>query len=78
MNPVPPIVWQVTWLEHVEVNHHGSSHVYLPFLSSGSAFGAKRWVCALQHYCEDIGSLLATNMATTRDLGGTKLVLPVL
>lgn len=60
---------QVTWLEHVEVDHRGSNHIFLPFLSGGSAFGAKRWVCALQRYCEDIGSLLATNMTPTRDLG---------
>lgn len=60
---------QVTWLEHVEVDHHGSNHTYLPFLSSGSAFGAKRWVCVLQRYCEDIGSLLATNTLPAHDLG---------
>lgn len=60
---------QITWLEHVEVDHQGSNCMYLPFLSSGSAFGAKRWVCALQRYCEDIGSLLATSTLPAHDLG---------
>lgn len=66
---MPNGLLQVTWLEHVEVDYHGSNHTYLPFLSSGSAFGAKRWICALQRYCEDVGSLLITNMLPAHELG---------
>ncbi|MCO5602290.1 hypothetical protein L7F22_056419 [Adiantum nelumboides] len=66
---MPNGLLQVTWLEHVEVDYHGANHSYLPFLSSGSAFGAKRWICALQRYCEDVGSLLVTNMLPAHELG---------
>ncbi|KAH6559434.1 hypothetical protein KP509_1Z008300 [Ceratopteris richardii] len=56
---------QVTWLEHVEVDYHGSNHTLLPFLCSGLAFGANRWICSLQQYCEDVKSLLVTDMQST-------------
>lgn len=59
---------QVTWLEHVEADHRGVNRMFLPHVSSGTAFGARRWLCTLQRYCESLVSLLATNIPP-RDLG---------
>ncbi|KAH7439519.1 hypothetical protein KP509_04G065600 [Ceratopteris richardii] len=66
---MPNGLLQVTWLEHVEVDYHGCTHKFVPFLSNGSAFGAKRWISALERYCEDRGSLLVTNMLPMHELG---------
>lgn len=59
---------KVTWVEHVEADNRGVHNLYQPFVNSGMAFGAQRWVCTLQRQCERIASLLANNIPA-RDMG---------
>eukprot|EP00250_Pteridium_aquilinum_P014469 c22012_g1_i1 orf=96-2435(+) len=60
---------QVTWLEHVEVEEQQAIHpIFRTLVSSGLAFGARRWLATLQRHCESLVSLLASNISS-RDLG---------
>ncbi|KAL8505244.1 hypothetical protein ACS0TY_016461 [Phlomoides rotata] len=43
---------KVIWLEHVEVADGGIHSIYKPLITSGLAFGARRWVAILEGYCE--------------------------
>ncbi|MCO5614870.1 hypothetical protein L7F22_069155 [Adiantum nelumboides] len=58
---------KVTWVEHVEADTKSVHKLYQPFVDSGMAFGAVRWLCTLQRQCERIASVLANNIPT-RDL----------
>lgn len=51
---------KVTWVEHVEVDDGGVHDLYKQVVSSGHAFGAKRWVATLDRQCERLASLMAT------------------
>ncbi|CAK9142742.1 unnamed protein product [Ilex paraguariensis] len=53
---------RVTWVEHVEVDDRGVHNIYKPLVNSGLAFGAKRWVTALDRQCERLASAMATNV----------------
>ncbi|CAN6571612.1 unnamed protein product [Malus baccata var. baccata] len=66
----------VTWVEHAdEVDERGIHHLYKQLVSSGHAFGAKRWVATLDRQCERLASAMASNIPTG-DVGeGTKSVL---
>ncbi|KAF3443703.1 hypothetical protein FNV43_RR13393 [Rhamnella rubrinervis] len=55
---------RVTWVEHVEVDDRGVHNLYKPLVSSGNAFGAKRWVATLDRQCERLASAMATNIPT--------------
>ncbi|GAB2285285.1 Homeobox-leucine zipper protein hdg2 [Dionaea muscipula] len=55
---------KVTWVEHVEVDDRGVHNIYKPLVSSGLAFGAKRWVATLDRQCERLASAMATNIPT--------------
>lgn len=55
---------KVTWVEHVEVDDRGVHNLYKQLVSSGQAFGAKRWVTTLDRQCERLASALATNIPT--------------
>lgn len=60
---------QVTWLEHVEVEEQQAVHpIFRALVSTGLAFGARRWLATLQRHCESLVSLLASNISP-RDLG---------
>jgi homeobox-leucine zipper protein len=60
----------VTWLEHVEVDEQPAAHaLFRELVGCGHAFGASRWLAALQRRCESLVSLMATNLSP-RDLGG--------
>ncbi|TQD87067.1 hypothetical protein C1H46_027342 [Malus baccata] len=67
---------KVTWVEHAdEVDERGIHHLYKQLVSSGHAFGAKRWVATLDRQCERLASAMASNIPTG-DVGeGTKSVL---
>ncbi|GER48160.1 homeobox-leucine zipper protein HDG2 [Striga asiatica] len=43
---------KVTWVEHVEVDDRAVHNIYKPLISSGTAFGARRWVATLDRQCE--------------------------
>ncbi|GMI75277.1 homeodomain GLABROUS 2 [Hibiscus trionum] len=53
---------KVTWIEHVEVDDRGVHNLYKQLVSSGHAFGARRWVATLDRQCERLASLLASNI----------------
>ncbi|KAJ1404331.1 START-like domain superfamily [Sesbania bispinosa] len=59
---------KVTWVEHVEVDDRGVHNLYKQLVSSGHAFGAKRWVATLDRQCERLASAMATNIPTV-DVG---------
>ncbi|CAM8905708.1 unnamed protein product [Rhodiola kirilowii] len=59
---------KVTWVEHVEVDDRGVHNIYRPLVNSNLAFGAKRWVAALDRQCERLASLMASNI-NTGDVG---------
>ncbi|XVF85652.1 hypothetical protein PTKIN_Ptkin17bG0133800 [Pterospermum kingtungense] len=53
---------KVTWVEHVEVDDKGVHNLYKQLVSSGHAFGARRWVAILDRQCERLASVMATNI----------------
>ncbi|KAA3483537.1 Homeobox-leucine zipper protein HDG2 [Gossypium australe] len=55
---------KVTWVEHVEVDDGGVHNLYKQLVSSGHAFGARRWVSTLDRQCERLASLMASNIPT--------------
>ncbi|KAK8659375.1 hypothetical protein V6N13_029578 [Hibiscus sabdariffa] len=55
---------KVTWIEHVEVDDRGVHNLYKQLVSSGHAFGARRWIATLDRQCERLASLMATNIPT--------------
>ncbi|GAU17099.1 hypothetical protein TSUD_105980 [Trifolium subterraneum] len=58
----------VIWVEHVEVDDRGVHNLYKQLVSSGHAFGAKRWIATLDRQCERLASAMATNIPTV-DVG---------
>uniref|UniRef100_A0A0E0L956 Uncharacterized protein n=1 Tax=Oryza punctata TaxID=4537 RepID=A0A0E0L956_ORYPU len=51
---------KVTWVEHMEVEEKNPINVlYRDLVLSGAAFGAHRWLAALQRACERYASLVA-------------------
>ncbi|WJX73857.1 Homeobox-leucine zipper protein hdg2 [Trifolium repens] len=59
---------KVIWVEHVEVDDRGVHNLYKQLVSSGHAFGAKRWIATLDRQCERLASAMATNIPTV-DVG---------
>ncbi|XP_024536343.1 homeobox-leucine zipper protein PROTODERMAL FACTOR 2 [Selaginella moellendorffii] len=59
---------KVTILQHMEYDDRQVNNMYRGLVSSGLAFGAKRWLATLQRQCERLAVLLATNISP-RDLG---------
>ena len=53
----------------MEVDDRGVHNLYKQLVSSGHAFGAKRWVATLDRQCERLASAMATNIPTV-DVGG--------
>jgi homeobox-leucine zipper protein len=60
---------KVTWVEHVEVDDRSVHSIYKLLVSSGLAFGARRWVGTLDRQCERLASVMASNIPTS-DIGG--------
>ncbi|KAL3632976.1 hypothetical protein CASFOL_025960 [Castilleja foliolosa] len=60
---------KVTWVEHVECTKIMAHSMYRTIVSSGLAFGAKRWVSTLQQQCERRVFLVATNVPTKDSTG---------
>ncbi|CAO2186850.1 unnamed protein product [Urochloa humidicola] len=50
---------RVTWVEHVEADDTMVHDLYRPLVSSGLAFGARRWAAALERQCERLASAMA-------------------
>jgi len=51
------------------VDDRGVHNLYKQLVSSGHAFGAKRWIANLDRQCERLASAMATNIPTV-DVGG--------
>lgn len=47
----------------MEVDDRGVHNLYRPLVSSGLAFGAKRWVFTLDRQCERLASAMATTLS---------------
>ncbi|XP_021287377.1 homeobox-leucine zipper protein PROTODERMAL FACTOR 2-like [Herrania umbratica] len=52
---------RVTWVEHAQVDNGSVHPIFRPFVESGSAFSAKRWIAMINRHCQ----WLATSMART-------------
>ncbi|KAK9005074.1 hypothetical protein V6N11_042522 [Hibiscus sabdariffa] len=52
---------RITWVEHIEVDNKFLHPLFRPIVSSGFAFGAKRWIAAIYRHCR----WLVTSMART-------------
>ncbi|KAL0862289.1 hypothetical protein Bca101_041407 [Brassica carinata] len=53
---------KVTWIDHTEYEETNIHHLYRPLVSSGLAFGSKRWICALQRQCESLTFLMSSTI----------------
>ena len=53
---------RVTWVEHVEADDAMVHELYRPLVSSGLAFGARRWAAALERQCERLASAMASSV----------------
>ncbi|XP_008240378.1 PREDICTED: homeobox-leucine zipper protein HDG11 [Prunus mume] len=61
---------KVSWVEHVEIEDKAPTHrLYRDLIHSGLAFGAERWLAALQRMCERFACLMVSG-TSTRDLEG--------
>ncbi|XP_028183811.1 homeobox-leucine zipper protein MERISTEM L1-like isoform X1 [Glycine soja] len=53
---------KVIWVEHVEVDDIEVHNLYKNLVNSTLAFGAKRWVAAIERTCEHLARAMATNI----------------
>lgn len=51
------------------MDDRGVHNLYKQLVSSGHAFGAKRWIATLDRQCERLASAMASNIPTV-DVGG--------
>jgi len=56
---------QVTWIEHTEYDENHIHRLYRPLLRCGLAFGAHRWMAALQRQCECLTILMSSTVSTS-------------
>ncbi|KAL9999384.1 putative homeobox-leucine zipper protein GLAB [Helianthus debilis subsp. tardiflorus] len=56
---------RVTWVEHAEAENDPVHGIFTDYVSSGMAFGARRWLAVLQRQCERLASLMARNRSET-------------
>ncbi|KAJ0431791.1 putative transcription factor & lipid binding HD-SAD family [Helianthus annuus] len=54
---------RVTWVEHAEAENELVHGIFTDYVSSGMAFGARRWLAVLQRQCERLASLMARNIS---------------
>ncbi|KFK35314.1 hypothetical protein AALP_AA5G268200 [Arabis alpina] len=57
---------KVTWIEHTEYDENRIHRLYRPLLSCGLAFGAQRWMAALQRQCECLTILMSSTVSPSR------------
>jgi homeobox-leucine zipper protein len=67
---------QVTWVEHMEIEDRVPIHLlYRDLILSGAAFGARRWLAALQRACERYAWLVTAEMPQREIAGGERRLL---
>nr|APR73264.1 homeobox protein 1 [Artemisia annua] len=54
---------RVTWVEHAVAEKELVHGIFTDYVSSGMAFGARRWLAVLQRQCERLASLMARNIS---------------
>ncbi|AQK75299.1 Homeobox-leucine zipper protein ROC8-like [Zea mays] len=60
---------KVTWVEHMEIEDRVPIHLlYRDLVLSGAAFGAHRWLAALQRACERCACLATAGIMPHRDI----------
>lgn len=57
---------EVTWVEHAEMEKKPVHRIFDHYVTSGMAFGARRWLAVLKRQCQRLASLMARNIS---DLG---------
>ncbi|XP_078436866.1 homeobox-leucine zipper protein ROC2-like isoform X2 [Wolffia australiana] len=55
---------KVTWVEHVEADDRSVHRIYKSLVSSGLAFGAKRWLHTLERQCQRLASVITNSFPT--------------
>ncbi|PUZ50027.1 hypothetical protein GQ55_6G026600 [Panicum hallii var. hallii] len=65
---------RVTWVEHVEADDAMVHELYRPLVSSGLAFGARRWAAVLERQCERLASAMASGVPAAPAGGDTGVV----
>ncbi|KAI4330777.1 hypothetical protein MLD38_029030 [Melastoma candidum] len=70
---------KVTWIEHLEHNGAGIHPLFRDVLTSGVAFGARRWVASLQRHCEFLALVMRPSRCGARisglnDLGKRNII----
>ncbi|XP_023640300.1 homeobox-leucine zipper protein HDG1 isoform X1 [Capsella rubella] len=53
---------KVTWIDHTEYDDTRIHNLYRPLVSSGLAFGSKRWISVLQRQCESLTILMSSTI----------------
>ncbi|ESQ39210.1 hypothetical protein EUTSA_v10001317mg [Eutrema salsugineum] len=53
---------KITWIDHSEYDETKIHHLYRPLVSSGLAFGSKRWISTLQRQCESLTILMSSTI----------------
>lgn len=56
-------------MEHSEYDESAVHQLYRSVLSSGLAFGARRWVATLQRYCECMSILMSPTISAEDQTG---------
>ncbi|KAF9622857.1 hypothetical protein IFM89_034987 [Coptis chinensis] len=67
---------RVIWVEHLECHKSAVHTIYRSVVNNGLGFGAKHWMAALQHQCEQLVFFMATNVPT-KDSSVSSVWLPV-
>ncbi|KAK8527259.1 hypothetical protein V6N13_085103 [Hibiscus sabdariffa] len=55
---------KITWVEHVEADHSSLHPLFGTIVASGFAFGAKRWIAALNRHCQWLATSMASSIPT--------------
>ncbi|KAI3713721.1 hypothetical protein L1987_72307 [Smallanthus sonchifolius] len=63
---------RVTWVEHAEAEYELVHGIFRDYVSSGMAFGARRWLAVLQRQCERLASLMARNISEAGAIPSTE------
>ncbi|KAK8569518.1 hypothetical protein V6N13_046569 [Hibiscus sabdariffa] len=62
---------KITWIEHSEYDESSVHHLLRPFVSSGSGFGAHRWIGTLQRQSHCLALLISPDIPGENNIGIT-------
>ncbi|KAK8622875.1 hypothetical protein V6N13_117774 [Hibiscus sabdariffa] len=55
---------KISWVEHVEADHSSLHPLFGAVVASGFAFGARRWIAALNRHCQWLATSMASSIPT--------------